>query len=346
MKTIEPTFLLRHQVCDVTWNVHIGRSMQCVAYAFSDYLDAVCDDWMAYVWPSANEFSVVMPVPVRMKFAKKIAYQPIFCQYLGLFSIGQIDPAIAQAFLNALSRRFSYISAYAFNPENSPAFGPWANNFPDLQFRRRHTYQLSLMPGYDDVVKAYSADRKRNLRKGRSQAWNIETSTNVLPLIKLFKENHASAIGAIHPYAYKRLGKIFERLSSGGNAEIHYAVQTGHIHAGIMLVWCSRKVIYIFNAANATGRGDNARTVLIDAFLKSQAASPTLFDFESPEITSIENFYRSFGSVKTPYFQISKNRLWYPIRQVQNLQKWLLKTRRCLFANLCMTLNPFPKNRF
>jgi hypothetical protein len=321
MTRFDPIFLQRRQINDNTWNAHISRSVQRVVYAKTDYLDAACDDWNALVWPSAEAFTLVMPLPVRSKFGKQVLYQPLFCQYLGLFSKDVISPELIAAFLNALSRRFSYISAYAFSPENTFQLQCCQEYFPEFDFKMLHTHQLSLFPAYKDIFKANSADRKRNLRKGRSEKWDIIFSADINPLIHLFKQNHEPAIGPVNPLAYQRLSSIFNVLSTEGNVQIHYALKNGQVCAGIMLISCERKVIYIFNAANEAGRKGNARTVLLDSFFQEQAGSHLLFDFESPEIASISDFYQSFGSSKTPYYQITKNRLGFPFRQIQNWRK-------------------------
>lgn len=327
MTNFEPILLQRHQICDATWNAHIGCSAQCVVYALTDYLDAVCDDWNAFVWPSVEAFTLVMPLPVRSKFGKQILYQPLFCQYLGLFSKDVINSGLVTSFLKALSRRFSYVSSYAFNPENTSQLQCCQKAFSEFDFKRPHTHQLSLLPLYKNIFKAYSSDRKRNLRKGHSEKWNIISCTDINPLIHLFKQNHEPAMGPVNPLAYQRLSSIFNALSAKGNAQIHYALKNGQVCAGVMLISCERKVIYIFNAANDAGRKGNARTVLLDAFFQEQAQSQQLFDFESPEIASISDFYQSFGSSKTPYYQITKNRLGFPFRQMQNWRKnWTLKT--------------------
>ncbi len=53
-----------------------------------------------------------------------------------------------------------------------------------------------------------------------------------------------------------------------------------------------------------------------------------IIDFESPEIESIASFYKSFGGNEIPFYKISKNKLIFPFRQVQNWRKrHLLKTR-------------------
>lgn len=325
-----PTLVERAQICDATWNDHIHKSLQYVIYAQTFYLDIVCESWKALVWPSLHNFEIVMPLPIRRKLGTTLIYQPHFCQYLGLFSIRPLTDFQLESFIRFISTEFSYISAYHFNPENAIRLS--ALTFPDLQFAKKHTHWLKTDCAYEQLYAHYSSDRRRNLRLGKDFRWQIQESDDVGTLIKIFKENQMNRIsGGIDPHAFVKLEALYKALLRRGQAVVYYACLDECIHAGIMLVKSKGRTIYLFNAADRIGRAGNARTVLLDKYLKNRTDKPLIFDFESPEVESIASFYKSFGSAPTLLYSISKNRLCFPLRHIQNWRRRFFKTIQGLF---------------
>ncbi|TLV02337.1 GNAT family N-acetyltransferase [Dyadobacter luticola] len=317
-----PTLITRSQICDITWNKLIEHSGQAVVYGFTFYLDLVCESWKALIWPENGDYEIVMPIPVRRKLGIELVYQPLFCQYLGIFSKLELTIEQAAAFCRTLSAHFSYISAYHFNPENFQALQKIRYELNACSFTENATYWLNLGSGYEKIFSKYAKDRWANLKKAKNANWEILKSDRIHPLIFLFVQNHARNIsGGVDPSAYNRLEGIFEIMKRLKSTDIWYAHRDGIIHAGILVIRYAGRAIFLFNAADEMGRKLNARTWLLDRYFSDCAGTENLFDFESPEVESISGFYQSFGSERTPYLVMSKNRLWLPFRQLQNLRK-------------------------
>jgi hypothetical protein len=324
-----PVLIDRSQISDQHWNAHIRRSQQCVIYAYSFYLDIVCEDWKAIVWPSAQDFMIVMPLPVRKRFGKTVVYQPLFCQFLGLFSLDELTSTQVEAFLTSLWGYFSYISCYQFNPENFGLLENLMPNFPEFKFVNKRTYWLRLGKGYEEISNKYSKDRRKNLDRSRRVGWAFRERLDIGPLIRLFEENHAPYVpGGVNAKSYRMLQDLFGCLSGRGHAELWYACYNGKVHAGTMFVKSDKKVIYIFNSADDKGRSGNARTAMLDHYFALHAEKSVIFDFESPDIQPIAAFYESFGSEKINYLSIRKNGLPFPLKQIQEMKRaFFLRTR-------------------
>lgn len=319
-----PTLIHRSEIDVTRWDELITQSPQSVIYAQSFYLDIVCNEWSALVWPSATDYQILMPVPTRRKLGFRIAYLPLFCQYLGIFSRSELLESEADAFLHALSAHFCYISCYCFNPENTRTLMPLLHRQPSLQPAMLTTEWLDLNRQYECVNEGYSADRQTNLRRGSGLGWTVISMKNIHPLIKLFVQNHAENIpGGVNHKAYDILEKLFTILRDCGTAELRYAHKDGTIRAGALFIKNGGRVIYLFNAADEVGRAGNARTFLLDHYFRQHCEGNLLFDFESPEKESILNFYRSFGGTTIPFFRVTKNALPFPLKQIQNWRKKL-----------------------
>jgi hypothetical protein len=318
-----PVLLSRAAINDKRWNLLIEESRQSVVYGYSWYLDIVCDDWKALVWPSAEDYQIIMPLPVKRKWGIEVIQQPLFCQYLGLFSANKISDFYLSLFLEKMSSIFSYISSYHFHPDLSVNLNLVLPQFSNFEIRRNHTYWLSLSDPLPKIRSNYSSDRKTNLNRSRRQAWIVRPSDNIAPLIGLFQKYHAAKIpGGVADVTYPMLIKLFECLWIHKAVSLFYVLKEGEIHAGALFVQTGGKVIYLFNAADEAGRAGNARTFLLDYYFQLNVEKPLLFDFESPEKSSISTFYKSFGAREVSYFSIRKNDLFFPFRQIQN---WRVK---------------------
>jgi hypothetical protein len=303
-----------------------------VIYAQTFYLDIACESWKALVWPSIPHPEIIMPLPVRRKFGLVVVYHPLFCQYLGLFSLRPLSDFQFKSFIRFLSHRFSYVSAYHFSPENSVRMSALTITLPGLKFTQNHTHWLRTDLGYWPLYSGYSNDRKRNLRRSRDCCWHVQKSNDVQPLLEMFRENQAARIkGGVNPEAFMTLGALVEDLQARELIELYYACADGHIHAGILLVKFAGRVIYLFNAADHKGRLGNARTFMLDEYFQKDSGKSLIFDFESPEVDSIASFYKSFGAEPILFYSMAKNELWFPLKQMQNWRKYFFKTRPDLF---------------
>ena len=79
-------FKSRSNINDVLWNKCIANSINSLVYANTWYLDAVTENWDAYVWETEFEYTAVFPIPNKSKLGLKYVYPPFFIQQLGLFS--------------------------------------------------------------------------------------------------------------------------------------------------------------------------------------------------------------------------------------------------------------------
>ncbi len=212
----EPILLKRHQIDDDAWNTLIDKSLHSVVYAKSWYLDCVSPHWQALVLvdsalasdhsgTSAFEYRIVMPLPVRKKWGMSVVQQPLFCQYLGLFSKEEISKKELVQFLHSLTRHFSYISVYDFHPAHTCLLRKVLPGYADFELKEKATHWLDLEKPYVELARNYTTDRTKNLKKSRKYDWEVLESHDIEPLILLFQQNHAAQIQGIQESAYELL---------------------------------------------------------------------------------------------------------------------------------------------
>jgi Acetyltransferase (GNAT) domain len=298
--------LQRQQINDSLWDDFIEHSPQNILYAQSWYLDTVAARWAALVVIDEQGWVAVLPVPLRRKFGFWVVQQPLFCQILGVFfRDNTINANISEQLSQKLLAEYRYISTYA-----GRFLGTKCTHF---------THILDLTQNYETLKSNYSTDRKTNLKKAQKHNWQIVESVDIEPLIAIFKQNHAHKIdGGVSESGYDLLRNIFKKLTEKKAVRLAYTIKNNQIEAGCLFAIYGGRIIYIFNSATQTGRQHNARTLLIDNVLEQYAASDCIFDFESPMIESINDFYASFGTEKVYFTTIQQNNLPFPLKQIQD----------------------------
>lgn len=82
----------------------------------------------------------------------------------------------------------------------------------------------------------------------------------------------------------------------------------GNVHAGSFVVWDENSAYYLILFTNPEFQSSGASSLIVWETLKYLSGKTKSFDFEGSMIESIESFYRQFGAVQTPYFQIRKSK--------------------------------------
>lgn len=291
--------LTHTQINKTRWDECVSASPQFILYGLSWYLDVVSPHWEALVVKGDDSYVAVLPIPIQRKYGISFIHQPLFCQFLTVFSSKTID---YQLFVEEL---FKY---YRFAAKLSLAIIPSAD--APLSIKSLQTHLLDLSPDYPTIHQQYSFDRKQNLKRALKANWQLEESQDVAPMIRLFRQNHENRImGGVTREAYLILKKLFAEIQKRGLGKLWYATQQGQIEAACWFVFSGNRVIYLFNAASSLGRKGNARTFLLDKFFQEYAGKGYVFDFESPTIEAIDQFYASFGAKTETFWQVSWNRL-------------------------------------
>lgn len=291
--------LTHSKINKTRWDECVSASSQFILYGLSWYLDVVSPNWEALVIEEDEIYLAVLPVPIQRKYGISFIHQPLFCQFLTVFSSKSID---YQLFVEELLKHYRF--AAKFNLATMPSTDS------ELNINPLQTHLLDLSPDYQTIYQQYSFDRKQNLKRALKADWQLQESQDVRPMIQLFRQNHENRInGGVTTDAYIILEKLFAEIQKRGLGKLWYATQQGQVEAACWFVFSGNRVIYLFNAASSVGRKGNARTFLLDKFFQEHAGKNYLFDFESPTIDTIDQFYASFGAKTEVFWQVSWNRL-------------------------------------
>lgn len=278
------------------YNTCVQNSLQSNVYAFSWYLDIVCDNWNVLV---LGDYETVMPIPFRKKYGIKYVYPPFWLLQLGVFSSDKeqdINP-----FLTVLFDTFKSVEL-RLNTKNLKIE---SNNLISKQMQ-----YLSLGENYDTIFKEYRKDRKKDLQKAIKQDLIEKWNDNPEKLIKLFKNNVGKRTPDIVEKDYVNLLRLMNECIKNRVGEVLsiYDANTNLVASGFFLK-NKDEVTILVSSTDFKNRKNGANTFLIDRAIYKYQKNFETFNFGGSSMQTIAKYFLSFGGNSTEYQQIKYNNL-------------------------------------
>lgn len=80
----------------------------------------------------------------------------------------------------------------------------------------------------------------------------------------------------------------------------------GNTHAAVFVVWDEHSAWELISAIHPDYRASGASTLVVWVAMQRVAAKTKAWDFEGSMIEAVENSFRQFGGIPTPYFRLHK----------------------------------------
>lgn len=286
------------------WNHCVASCCHGLVYAYTDYLDAMCDEWKALI---TENYEAVMPVPLQKKMGIRYTYQVPFVQQLGV--IGNIDQA--NILINALKDFISY-GDYTFNFSNVISID--AGTF----IKTNCNLILPLQVGYSAIQKNYRTDLINNLKKSGKQQTNYREA-QIPEAIELFQKQYSNRSANYSISAFEKF-QLF-CLSPGNHVQVICRKATdanNRLQAIALFLQDNKRIYNMMNATTDIGRAVAANHFLLDAVIQEFAGRDLVFDFEGSDIQGIQHFYKNFGAVSQNYQTMHINKLPLPLRWLKH----------------------------
>lgn len=296
------THLKYEEINKDKWDKCIHEAYNGIIYAYSWYLDIVCDCWEGLV---VGDYHIVMPLTGARKYYIYYLYQPFFTQQLGVFSTKKLSTKIIEQFIKSIPQnyRFIEINLNSFNRLDKRKF--------DIKYNI--TYQLDLISRYDTLFSHFSKNTIRNLKKALNNRLSLVNGLSVNELINFTKQQlDAKAVG-LKLRHYNILRRIVSQAVRYRACEM-YAVFSpeNELCAAAVFLMSHNKSIMLVSASNETGKQMRAMFLIVNQHIKNHAESNLTLDFEGSNIEGIARFYRGFGAIPCEYTSLKINRLpWY-----------------------------------
>ena len=302
---MEIRLLKRDEIDDPKWNGCVHYALNSKIYGYTWYLDNVSEEWMGLV---EGDYESVFPLVWNDKLFKiKQLYQPYLCQQLGLFSVNICSQERIKQFLLTIPREFKYWDI-GLNDANK--------NIPTtlgFEIVIKNNFHLYLNKPYESLYADYSNNIKRNLKKASTKKLFLNSSLKPEKFVTEVKKAQIQK-GILHPEAlYHAAHRIIYNCLHRGKGVIMVAYDSQkNICAAIFFMFNGNAIVNLLNVSTEFGKENGAMHFLLDATIQREANKHKYIDFEGSSIEGIARFYKSFGAVNVPYYQLKKNQLpWW-----------------------------------
>ena len=289
-------YIQREHLDEEKYNNCIENSIQSNSYAFSWYLDIVCDNWDVLV---LDDYEAVMPIPWRKKYGIKYVYPPLWVLQLGVYSNEAINE---NEFLIHLFSTFKFVELRMNTHNNVELYSEF------LQLKQ--CQKLVLNTTYSSILSKYRKDRKKDLQKAARadliEKWNDHPSN----LVQLFKNNIGKRTPNIKENDYKNLEKLIAICIEKKMGEILAVYdKKNKLVASVFLLKHKNSITKLISSTDLNHRKNGANTFLIDRVIFKYNKDFSVFNFGGSSIKSVASFSKSFGAETEKYHQLKMNKL-------------------------------------
>ena len=285
-------YIQREHLDEEKYNDCIENSIQSNSYAFSWYLDIVCDNWDVLV---LNDYEAVMPIPWRKKYGIKYVYQPLWVLQLGIFSKGDFTQS---DFISVVQKRFRFIEL-RLNFKN-------LLDTDSLYFIKKQFQELKLTVGYEKIKKVYGSDRKKDLKRAEKSELRIEWGGSPSDLITLFQNNVGKRTPEIKQQDYQNLETLINFCLIDDYGELCFAYQGETLVAGAFFLKHQETVTILCSSTDFSNRKNGANTFLIDEAIQRYINKYKTFNFGGSSMQTIAKYFFSFGTQEKTYPMLVK----------------------------------------
>lgn len=296
-----PKILLlpRNKVDVVKWDECIAHARNGLIYGYSFYLDHMSRHWDALV---TEDYKIVMPLTWNRKFGMYYLYQPAFAALLGIFGNDLTDEVIS-GFIKAIPSKFRLIEISLNQGNVLTSLTPY--------MKLQSNFTLSLDRPYEELLKGYRENTRRNLKRAEQAMVKYETNTPIQKIIE-FSKKQMKNLTNIRDIDYSNFEHLFLRLKKNGLASTCGVYLLNELVASAVFFFSHHRAYYILVGNHPNGKTVGASHYLVDRFIQTHAGQNLTLDFEGSDINSLAFFYSSFGAKLEKYPVVRMDRLpWW-----------------------------------
>lgn len=276
------------------------------------WLDSVCglDGWNVAIVQKGGEIVASMPYVVTKKHGFDVIYMPQFTQTMGSYIVYPEN----QQYYKRLSWEKELMSELI---DNLPNFDHFEQNFHSritnwLPFywkgfknTTKYSYRIPSIKNIQEVFNNFAHSKRKNINKAK----NIVDIKFDLSCDEFYK-NHEMTLKkqkAQISYTKETFENIYNNAYANNSGRTIYAIdKDGNIHGALFVIWDNESAYDLISTIDPDFRNSGAASLLVYKMIEYVSSFVDIFDFEGSMIEYVENSFRQFGAIQTPYFTISK----------------------------------------
>lgn len=277
------------------------------------WLDVVCGDdhWDVAMVEKGGYVQAAMPYSFKKRYGFTIITQPLLTQTLGPWMVPSeakyanrlgVQKDLMEELIRQLPQYSYFCQNWNYSQTNWLPFY-WAG----FMQTTRYTY---ILPDLSDTDLLWSNMRdplRREIKKAQCRyAVAVRDDLDLDAFLPLQQMTFARQ-GIKNPVSVEFAHRLDEACVRNNCRKIWMAEDNaGRFHAGAYIVWDKNSAYYIMGGGDPGLRTSGAASLCLWEAIKHAAIVTNQFDFEGSMIEPVERFFRAFGAIQTPYFQIKK----------------------------------------
>jgi len=268
-------------------------------------------DWDAAIVENNGAIVGTLPYVIKKRYGMRLITMPPLTQTLG--------PWLRRAERNSVEQESDDINTMKQLISQIPCFSYFCQNFhysianhlpfywAGFEQRTRYTYVFNDLSDLDSLWKGLRSNIVREIKKARNR-FGLQVDNN-LPLddFILLHEGTFRRQGLSLPYSRDVIYSIDRACSERQCRKIFCARDDkGAVHAALYIVWNANSAYYLMGGSDPDLRTSGANSLCMWEAIRFASGVARRFDFEGSMLEPVERFFRAFGAVRTPYFEITK----------------------------------------
>lgn len=268
--------------------------------------------WLDVVAPGRWKEAVVKneagEILARMPYVMtgKRVHMPPLTQTLGIWMSPEIQSDYGKQ-KNAITELFAQLHLFrsfeqVLSPENGYVL-PF--RWLDCRIEPRFTYRLTDLSDCERLYQNFNKTAKKNIKYARNKT-SVYTEPHLDTLLEMLDKTF-SAQKRKNPMPKELIRKIVDSCGASGHG--HYLEARdpeGNVHSCAYLVYDEQVCYYLLGASDGRFRSSGAQSLVLWEAIQFASRHSRIFDFEGSMVEGIENFFRQFGGVCTPFYEIRK----------------------------------------
>ncbi len=278
------------------------------------WLDVVCSDsdyWDVAIVEKGGKVMASMPYYIKRKYGFTLITQPFLTQTIGPWlrpSKAKYAKALAeqkdlmQSLIDQLPAFDHFVQNWNYRNSNWLPF--YWNGFKQST---NYTYILSDLSDESLLWSGMQANIRTDIRKAENR-FNLKVRDDVgMDTFLRLNQMTFDRQGKSLPYSEEFVRRLDAACVKRHCRKIWIAEDSGgQPHAGVYIVWDENNAYYIMGGGDPELRNSGATSLCMWHAIRHAATVTKKFDFEGSMIESVERFFRAFGAVQVPYFNVSK----------------------------------------
>ena len=292
---MEIRYLKNREINFVRWDNCINNAINGSVFAYSWYLNILCEEWEALV---LDDYLYVMPLLHRTELKQDIFFTSKLGIRLGIFSNQLLTENIVIKFIESIPSKNSFvnISLNLFNKLNTK------------DSKSISTFELDLIQSYKKITEKYSPQFRKDLQIAKTG--KVTFGEGLLPndLINFSIRQNARSNPKLNKIEIKKLRMIIAHSLRYGLGEIYCAyTKSNNLCASAFFLKSKRKLHLLYAAIDKIGISLNAFHLLIDKYIEVHSEKDLTLNLENVISNNNIDFFSGVGAHEYQFHQYHSN---------------------------------------